>query len=96
MDSLRGTHSAVRANHVVGGVSLTLSSPSPAPVTEAELLKPDSSVVLILWLAIRVVVWACSNGLGTNSGKDRGSVAGSLAHLEAGHGVISCGDEVAE
>jgi len=31
---------------------------------------------------------ACSNGLGTDSGKDGGCIAGSLALPEAGHGVI--------
>ena len=79
------------ATHVVGGVSPppAVPLPVPAPATEAELSKPDAaSVVLVLWLAIRVVVWACSNRLGTDSGKDGGCVAGSLAHPEAGHGVI--------
>ena len=77
----------------------TLPSPSSslAPATEAELLKPDAAgVVLVPGSPSASSVWACSNGLGTDSGKDGECVAGSLANPQAGHGVISRGDEVAE
>ena len=73
----------MRATHIVGGVSLRPAVPVLVPGTRdgGKLSKPDTaSVVLVLWLAIRVVVWACSNELGTDSGKDGGCVAGSLTH----------------
>ena len=79
----------MRATHIVGGVSPHPAILVPGTRDGGRAIKAGhASVVLVLWLAICVLVWACSNGLDTDSAKDGGYVARSLAHLEANHGVI--------